>query len=385
MDDTDRNRRWAFIAVALIIAAGLGYALARFTNHPPQIETTKTSAAKTSDVLEIPESSLTTMGISLEAVTPGNLGAEIQASAKVSAAANGQAIVTSRAAGTVVRLNKRLGDPVKAGEVLALVESREAAAMAADRTVAVSKVELARSNLKREQSLYEQKVTPRQDFEAAQAQLAAAEAEFARANASAAGAGVSGDGRSLALVSPIAGRITAANIALGAYVEPAMELFRVADPRFVLIEASVSASDASKIRNGDAAKIITASGSNLNAIVLSVTPTVSEQTRAATVTLSLVAGQTPPAPGEFVRARIMTQSDSKDAFVVPEDAVQSVNGHDVVFVRTVKGFKVAPVTISARSGGRAAIVSGLQAGEKIATQNAFLLKAELGKGAEEEE
>ena len=38
-----------------------------------------------------------------------------------------------------------------------------------------------------------------------------------------------------------------------------------------------------------------------------------------------------------------------------------------------------------RSAGRVEIVSGLQAGQAIATRNAFLLKAELGKGAGEEE
>jgi membrane fusion protein, heavy metal efflux system len=43
------------------------------------------------------------------------------------------------------------------------------------------------------------------------------------------------------------------------------------------------------------------------------------------------------------------------------------------------------VTLGQRSAGRIEIVSGLKSGETIATRNAFLLKAELGKGAGEEE
>ena len=45
----------------------------------------------------------------------------------------------THAAGTIVRLLKRLGDPVRTGDTLAFVESRDAATMIADRTVAESK------------------------------------------------------------------------------------------------------------------------------------------------------------------------------------------------------------------------------------------------------
>jgi cobalt-zinc-cadmium efflux system membrane fusion protein len=284
-----------------------------------------------------------------------------------------------------MRLDKRLGDAVAAGEVLALVESREATAMTAERATAESRVELARSVVRREQSLYDQKVTPRQGLEAAQADLAAAEAEAARARTTAQAAGLTADGRALALKSPIAGRITAAKAQLGAYVEPDAELFRVADPRFVLIEASVRADDARRISPGDRAKVATAVGVDLAATVVSVTPTLDEQTRSATVTLSLEAGQPAPAPGEFVQARIATRAGTATAFVVPDDAVQSIGGRNVVFVRSDQEFRAVTVTVATRSGGRASIVSGLHAGDVIATRNAFLLKAELGKGAEEDD
>ena len=73
------------------------------------------------------------------------------------------------------------------------------------------------------------------------------------------------------------------------------------------------------------------------------------------------------------------------AIVIPDEAVQNVDGRDVVFIRTAKGFVVQPVVVAARSAGRASIVSGLQAGQSVATRNAFLLKAELAKGSEDEE
>ena len=64
---------------------------------------------------------------------------------------------------------------------------------------------------------------------------------------------------------------------------------------------------------------------------------------------------------------------------VPEAAVQVLDDNDVVFVRTERGFQAQPVEIGTRSGGRVTILSGLEAGQTIATTNAFLLKAEIEK------
>jgi cobalt-zinc-cadmium efflux system membrane fusion protein len=372
--------------IGLLAACALGFVLARVSGRMAvPVAPAPAVRAVSSNTLRIPNSYLAIMGIATVVVAPGNLSAEIQAPATVSAAANGQAIVTAHAGGTVSQLRKRLGDPVQAGEVLALVESRDGTALAAERSVAESRVALARSALKREQHLFQQGVTPRQDLESAEAQAAAAEAEAARASAVARAAFVSGDGHSLAVVSPIAGRITAANVTLGAFVQPETELFRVADPRFVLIEAAVTAADAARITAGDTATVTTASGTSLAAAVQSVTPTLSEQTRAATVVLTLSHHQSAPTPGEFVQVHITPRQSGTVGFVVGEEAVQRVDNRDVVFLRTDQGFQVRPVTVGLRSGGRVLILAGLSDGQVIATQNAFLLKAELSKSAGDDE
>ncbi len=56
-----------------------------------------------------------------------------------------------------------------------------------------------------------------------------------------------------------------------------------------------------------------------------------------------------------------------------------------MFVRTPQGFRAQTVRIGSRSGGLATVTSGLKAGTPIATTNAFLLKAELGKNEGGEE
>src|SRR5204862_7028565 len=145
------------------------------------------------------------------------------------------------------------------------------------------------------------------------------------------------------------------------------------------------AMDAARIGVGDPAKITMPSGGSLTATVRSVSPIVNEQTRAATVVLSLIGNHEALSPGEVVQVGITPKNTSPAGFIVPEDAVQNVGGRSVVFVRTADGFKVQPIVIASRGAGRVSISSGPKPGDSIATANAFFLTAELGKGAGEEE
>lgn len=375
------NRSWLLIGAAAIIAGGAGFGLARLTAKAPPAAAPP--AASGPAALEIAPAELAASGVAVETAGAGNLSAEVLAPASVVAAPGGEAIVSAHAAGAISRLTKRLGDPVRAGETLALVDSQDAASLAAQRAAAEARAALARKVAAREQRLFEQRVSPRQDLETAQAGLAAAEAEARGARAAAAAAHVARDGRSAAVVSPINGRITAAAAALGAYVEPGTELFRIADPRLAQVEAQVTAAEAARIAAGDPAQVTASTGASAAAQVRAVTPTLSQETRTATVVLALT-GANPFRPGETLQARIAPRAAAPSGVVIPDEAIQKLEGRDVVFVRTAKGFVSRGVTVGSRGGGRALIVSGLKAGEAIATRNAFLLKAELGKGGEEE-
>jgi cobalt-zinc-cadmium efflux system membrane fusion protein len=277
-----------------------------------------------------------------------------------------------------------LGDPVKAGEVLAVVDSKDAAQLASDRAGADARAELARRVAAQEEALYTQGATSKRSLETAQASLAAAEADARRARNAAATANLGSDGHSVTVISPVTGRITAQAAALGAYVRTETELFRVSDPKLVQVEAQLTALDAARVHPGDAAVLLLPSGGSAQASVRSVAPALDPQTRTQSVVLTVPEGVT-LAPGETLQVRILPKNTSANAIVVPEEAIQTLEGRESVFVRTDSGFVARHVAVGSRSGGHAAIVSGLEPGARIATRNAFLLKAELGKGSEEEE
>ena len=382
-----KNRLYAGTAVALIAAAGLGFGIARLTapSTAPPIEAAAPSPLS-DDAIAISAEAIRISEIGVAPAASGALDAAIPASATVAATPDAEAVLTARAAGTITRILKRIGDPVRAGETIALVESREASSIAADRSAAAARVTLAGRQMARERSLLAQGVSPRADYESAQANLAVAQADAQRASAAAGAARITADGRSVAVVSAIGGRITAAPASLGQYVAAETELFRVADPRRLQITANVPPADASRVRAGDRVELTTNDGRMIAGRVRSDTGVVDPETRSATVVIVPSAGGSTLVPGQLVQARIFASGGAvRGGVMVPQDAVQTIGNRTVVFVRTPTGFKARTVQVGARSGGLVAIVSGLAAGTPIATANAFLLKAELGKNAGGEE
>lgn len=392
----DKSRLYAGAALGLALAATLGFGIARLTApstpaaEPGLSETAAAAAATGSgDTIVITPEGIVISEIGIAPAAAGELDAAIPASAVVKAMPDAEAALTAHVAGTVTRILKRIGDPVSAGDTIAIVESRDASTIVADRAAAAARVTLATRQLARERSLLAQGVSPRADFETAQANLAVAQADADRARAAAGAARVSDDGRSVAVISPIAGRITAAPANLGQFLAAETELFHVVDPRRLEVAASMPPGDAARVRAGDRVEVVTRDGQRIDGRVRAATGVVDPETRGGTVIITPGAGKSLLAPGQIVQARIFASGGAPGSDVqgggvmVPQDAVQTLGDRTVVFVRTRDGFKAQTVQAGRRSGGLVAITAGLTAATPIATTNAFLLKAELGKEAAE--
>ncbi len=343
-------------AAALAIVAAVGGVLIGRSTVPDGAATVEVQQAEAEEegheregFVAMTPARLEASGIRTERIQAGSLGSEIIAQATVTAPPEGQALVTARADGAVVRINKRLGDAVGPGEVIALLESRDAVAFVAERNAAAARAQAARAAAARERRLFNQRITARQDLEAADAARAQAEAELQRAEAAVRAAGVTGNGRHLAVRSPIG------------------------------IEAAVPAGEAQRIRPGDPAEIELPGGGSVAATVRSATPALNPESRTATVVLQTSGVPAGLVQGQAVRVRIVPRgSVSTGAIVLPEEAVQQVEGRDIVFVQVNGGFQATPVTVGRRAAGRAEITEGLRPGMTVVTAGAFALKSELG-------
>jgi cobalt-zinc-cadmium efflux system membrane fusion protein len=372
----------AIVSGALLLALAAGIALDHYLLKPspaaPAAEETEAAAHD----LKIDDTRIRNADIRVEAIVSGTLANQIIAQATVAATPDGAAIIGARADGTVTSIRKRLGDAVAQGESLGVIQSREAARLAEEVASAQARQVRAEQAFQRQKNLLGAGATSRQEYDAAQAEWQVAQAELARARMASAASGAGRDGVSLNILSPVAGRVTAAPAVLGSYVVAGTELFRVADPSKLEVQAAVPSADAQRVAVGDRAIIDLPQGP-VEASVRAITPDINLESRAATVVLTPHGGLGALQPGQLVSARIIVGHGHSDAatVLVPTEAMQRIGGNAAVFLRVPSGFHVQPVTPGAESGGMTEVRGGLKPGDIIATGNAFLLKAELQKGS----
>jgi cobalt-zinc-cadmium efflux system membrane fusion protein len=292
-------------------------------------------------------------------------------------------VVSAAIGGRVVALTRNLGESVRQGETLAIIESREAAQIQGEIEAARARLSLANSNLSREERLFAQRVTPEQDLIAAR--TAATEARIALRQAqqqlSAAGGGGGALNR-VSLRAPLGGQVISRTAVLGQTVSPDAELFRIANLSTISVSLNLQPGDASRVRPGATVRVI-AAGRRATARISFVSPALDAETRLvpALATLDNRAGQWRVGEPVTVSVDLAGEGTTETvAISVPASALQTVEGRSVVFVRTATGFRVVPVIPGDPSGQQVVIRSGLTGRESIVIFNSFILKAELGKG-----
>lgn len=289
-------------------------------------------------------------------------------------------VVSAAIGGRVVSLTRNLGQPVSRGDAMAILESREAASLKAEVEAARARAALAQTNLRREQRLFAERVSPEQDLVAAR--TAATEANVALRLAQQQLAATGGGGGALnriAVRAPISGQVIARSATLGQTVAADAELFRVANLSQVSIAMSLLPADAGRVRPG-AGVTVTAAGRRQEARVTFVSPVLDETTRLVPVIARLANNGGIWRVGETVNASIIVPASGDRTVAVPSTSVQMIEDRPHVFVRTPTGFKAVPVTLGRTNGGQVTVLSGLTGSEQIASANSFTLKAELGKG-----
>ena len=146
---------------------------------------------------------------------------------------------------------------------------------------------------------------------------------------------------------------------------------------------SVRVGSTVRITDGQVPAGAPADNAEAQGTVTYVTPTVDETTRTATARVVLSNPDGRWRPGMFVTARVIDPVPVD--LSVPRSAVQKVEGRDAVFVETDEGFAPRPIAIGRAGEVQLEVLMGLEAGERYAASNTFWLKAELGKGEAEHE
>ena len=150
----------------------------------------------------------------------------------------------------------------------------------------------------------------------------------------------------------------------------------------VWVELPVYAADLPLVRDGQTITIKGPNEQTAQGRIIFTGPTIDPQTGAARTVASIDNTDGAWRPGDFVSGTISTGGEPADV-VVPTSAIQTIEGATVVFARTEEGFEKRTVEIGRRNGRVAEIVFGLFPGDRIASGNTFLLKAEASSGSAE--
>ncbi|KQM20856.1 efflux RND transporter periplasmic adaptor subunit [Novosphingobium sp. Leaf2] len=332
------------------------------------------------DVVTLSAQQIADAGIEVTRPTVGGVAGAIELSATIEGDPQGVQVVSASLGGRLVSLTRNLGQSVGRGDPLAIIESREAASLKAEVEAARARAALAQSNLRREQRLFAERVSPEQDLVAARtaAMEASIALRLAQQQLSATGSGGGALNR-IAVRSPIAGQVVARSATLGQTVAADAELFRVANLSKVTVATSLVPSDAGRVKPGARVEV-TAAGRRQEGRVTFVSPILDETTRLVPVIVTLDNAGSTWRVGETVNVSILVPASGDRTVAVPSAAVQMIEDKSFVFVRTPTGFRATPVTLGRTNGGQVVVTSGLTGSERIASTNSFTLKAELGKG-----
>jgi RND family efflux transporter MFP subunit len=183
--------------------------------------------------------------------------------------------------------------------------------------------------------------------------------------------------RTVTLPAPASGYVIEKPVLAGQRIEPATELFTLADLSVVWVEASLYEMDAAAVRPGMRASVSLPSdpGRRFSGRVAYVYPTLDPATRTLKVRVELANPRLVLKPGMFADVELALAQARH--LTVPDTAILDTGERQLVFVATAPGtFVPRAVAVGERSGGRAAILSGLRAGEQVVVRAGFLLDSE---------
>jgi cobalt-zinc-cadmium efflux system membrane fusion protein len=382
------NKTWLMAGVAAVVVIG-GAGLYAMTRSPANAPTASAEAehaegeegqaeegAAEEGVVLLTEAQIAAANISIVAVTGGG-GNETRLSGRVEPMVDARAAVAASVGGRVERVLVAPGQSVRAGQPLAVLVSGDAAALRAEADAANASADAARRAYERDRNLGEAGVVALQEVETSRAQSLSSDAaaRAARARVSAAGS-PNASGR-LSVVSPISGVVTSVKVGPGGFAAQGGVIAEVTNPARVEIVFTAPPALAAQVRAGSPMRVQGPAG-EFEAVVTGVAADASEESGATIIRARPTGGGLPPA-GSAVSGVVVT-GQSVGGLTVPSDAVQTLEGASVVFVRTATGFRAVPVLVGRRAGDRTEVLSGLTGTEHIAGTNAFLLKAELAKG-----
>lgn len=317
-------------------------------------------------------------GITVQQVDTQAVKDQLVLTANIVANQDRLAHVTPRVEGKLIEVPVKLGDEVKRGQSLGVIDSIQMGEARAEFRRAQSELDLTRANFERNDRLYKEQVVSQKQWLEAKSALERAQSA---ANAQReqlrmyGGLGLNG-GSTFIVTAPFTGTVIEKNAVIGELASPSDVLFTVADLSEVWIEADVTEADLGKLRIGMPARVTVAAFPDMSfgGEVSYISSIVDRDTRTVKARIEIPNPEGRLRIGMFARASLSLDG-TKQAVIVPADAVFLMQGQNTVYVAKGDAFEARPVELGTRVPDGVVVTDGLSLGDQIVVKGAYTLKA----------
>jgi cobalt-zinc-cadmium efflux system membrane fusion protein len=319
-------------------------------------------------------------------------GETVSAVAELHVNEDAYAEIAAPVSARVLKVLAKPGDQVAAGQPLVVLDSPELAQSRAEVGAAKARLEVARKNADRKRQLVADRLVPEREKIEADAALSEAEAAYNVATSTLRKYGGSAGDSALTIKSPIAGTVIERDVAMGQLADPSKTLFRVGDLTTLWLIAHVYERDAVRVQPERKALATFAAlpGKTVDAVIKTVGKEVDAASRTIDIRLDVPNVDGSLRPGMSATVSIpLGEPGEAQVVTVPAAAVQRVGEDWVVFIpHGEDAFEARVIGRGRDLAGEVEVISGLQPGEDVVVDGAFLLKAAADKargGGEHEE
>lgn len=350
-------------------------------------------------IVEIGPEMLEHLEIDTVAVEVRSLPAELETTGQVDFEQDRLAHVTPRIPGRVEEVHADLGDEIKKGQILAVIDSIELGQAKSTYLQGRAHEELARQNFEREEGLYAERISSEQEMLAAKAAHLEAVARLRNAEETLRLYGIQDsqittlsykESRTslLPVRAPLSGRVVEKHVTVGELVTPERNMFAIADLGHVWVWIDVYERDLRHVHLEDDVEVIVDSfpGEVFGGKVSYLSSQVDVDTRTVRARIDVENSEKKLRPGMFAKVRLTdphqepSGPESEPSVVVPTLALQRDGAAFIVFVALGQNrFERREVELGRKSGDFVEIRSGLAPTDTVVIQGTFLLKSEASK------
>jgi membrane fusion protein, heavy metal efflux system len=390
-----RNKKAVAAGVTVLMLIALSLSLYGMKEREDRVaDTHKDGVHEEETVVRLSKEAQRASGVEVMAAAMEPFSAPIEATAAIELDGDRVAKISARTSGRLVKIAASQGDAVKTGQALAWFDSPELGQAWAEYTKAKGRVELARKNLQREETLFSKKISPEKDVIRARQDLAETEADLAFANEKfhLLGIDVEQFGNKqggnqhplIAVTSPISGSVIERAATQGEVVSPEKPLFTVADLSKLWVIIDIYEKDLGRVKSGTAVKVSTTAYAekSFRGFISYLGEVMDEKTRTVKARVEVENANRLLKPGMFATVTIDAKGVQRStAIMIPEEAVFLDGSKNYVFIQTApEKFEMREIAAGRTLGKRLEVIRGLKQGEPVAVKGAFILKSELKKG-----